>query len=529
MTPRSAAVDLVVVGGGINGAGIARDAAMRGLSVALFEKGDFCSGTSAWSSRLIHGGLRYLEYLELSLVYESLKERCILQRIAGHLVRPVRLSIPIYAGAKRGRALIRLGLKAYDLLSFGKGLPNHDMLSRDDALDREPGLNPDGLRGMGRYFDAQVRFAERLVLENILDARGHGALVANYSPVTTILEQGGRLCRVVYRDGPDGPERNIETRAVVNAAGPWVDAVLTTSAVRSPDLIGGTKGSHIVVSRFDGCPRDAIYVEARRDGRPLFIIPWNGLVLIGTTDSRYDGSLDSVRASSVEVDYLLAECNRVFPRAGLNPGNVHYAYAGVRPLPRRESGSESAITRRHIIHQHSVRGLYSIVGGKLTTYRNLARQAVDAVVRDLGLDVPPSRSAELPLPGARSLAAAEAALSARGWLSGDGVRRLLDIYGGRVLDMLDEVDTGGLPAGALDAAGRVLAAEAGFALGAEQAVTLADLVHRRLMLGFDADQGRSLYRALADEAARAGGWTAERRQAELDALSAYSDSFLIAR
>ena len=530
MTKQSAAVDLVVIGGGINGAGIARDAAMRGLSVALFEKGDFCSGTSAWSSRLIHGGLRYLEYFELPLVYESLNERRILQRIAGHLVRPIRISIPIYAGARRGRGLIRLGLTAYDLLSFRKVLPNHDMLSRDETLTEEPGLKPEGLRGMGRYFDAQVSFAERLVLENVLDAEGRGATVANYSPVTGILDEGGQVCGVTYRDGPGGSERHVETRAVVNAAGPWVDAVLATAAEPAPDLIGGTKGSHVIVSRFDGCPTDAIYVEAASDGRPFFIIPWNGLVLIGTTDIRYDGSLDSVRATAAEVDYLLEECNRVFPRAGLAPNDVHYAYAGVRPLPKRESGPESAITRRHIIHKHgdNARGMYSIIGGKLTTYRNLARQTVDSVVRDFGLDAPPSRSDESPLPGMHSLDDAEAALKARGWLSDDGVRRVLDVYGGRVLDIVADVDAGRLPAGALDDAGRVLAAEAGFALHAERAVTLSDLVHRRLMLGFDADQGRPLYPALADEATRAGQWTPERRQAELDELNAYSDSFRIA-
>ncbi len=527
MTKRPAAVDLVVIGGGINGAGIARDAAMRGLSVALFEKGDFGSGTSAWSSRLIHGGLRYLEYFELPLVYESLNERRILQRIAGHLVRPIRIAIPVYTGARRGRGLIRLGLTAYDLLSFRKVLPNHDMLNRDETLAAEPGLNSDGLCGMGRYFDAQVRFAERLVLENVLDAEGHGAMAANYSPVTGVLDGGSRVRGVTYRDGPDGPERSIEARAVVNAAGPWVDSVLATAEEPAPDLIGGTKGSHVVVSRFEGCPTDAIYVEAKSDGRPFFIIPWNGLVLIGTTDIRYDGGLDSVRATTPEVDYLLAECNRVFPLAGLGPDDVHYAYAGVRPLPKRTSGPESAITRRHIIHKHGdgLGGMYSIIGGKLTTYRNLARQTVDGVVRDLGLDVPPSRSDEFPLPGMHSLGDAEAALNARGWLSDEGVQRVLAVYGGRVLDMIAEVDAGRLPAGALDEAGRVLAAEAGFALATECAVTLADIVHRRLMLGFDADQGRPLYPALADEAARIEQWTPERRQAELDELNAYSDSF----
>lgn len=270
--------DLVVVGGGVNGAGIARDAAMRGLSVALFEKSDFCSGTSAWSSRLIHGGLRYLEYLEIPLVFESLNERRTLQRIAPHLVKPIRLAVPIYEGGRRGRGVIRLGLVLYDLLSFRKSLPNHDLLDKREALAAEPGLNPEGLNALARYYDAQVTYIERLVLENVLDAAEHGAAVFNYSPVIQVLEEDGVATGVAYRGRGDEERREVRASVVINAAGPWVDKVLDTAQSREQKLIGGTKGSHVVVSRFPGAPTEAIYVEARSDGRPFFILPCNGLV-----------------------------------------------------------------------------------------------------------------------------------------------------------------------------------------------------------------------------------------------------------
>jgi glycerol-3-phosphate dehydrogenase len=378
--------DVAVIGAGINGAGIARDAALRGLRVIVLEQDDICSGTSAISSRLIHGGLRYLEYAEIPLVFESLRERITLRRIAAHLVKPIRICIPIYESAKRGMLLIRLGMIAYDLLSVGKTVPRHDMLSRNAAIENEPGLQKLGLCGAARYFDAQVTFAERLVLENLLAARLAGAEIRTYSRVTEIKLERGTVASLVYVDGLTGERHEVVVKVIVNAAGPWVDQVLTTTAHTVPKLIGGTKGSHIIVGTFDGAPRDAYYVEASADGRPFFIIPWNGMYLIGTTDIRYDEDLAEIRASRAEVDYLLAETNRVFPAAALGPDDINYAYAGVRPLPRRERGPESSITRRHIIKRNRkiARGLISIIGGKLTTYRHLAEQTVNRVGNSLG-------------------------------------------------------------------------------------------------------------------------------------------------
>ena len=344
--------DVAVIGAGINGAGIARDAALSGLRVIVLEQKDLCSGTSAVSSRLIHGGLRYLEFGELSLVFESLRERITLRRIAAHLVKPIRICIPIYASAKRGPLLIRLGMMTYDLLSAGKTVPGHEMLGRDAMIAEEPGLATQGLRGAARYFDAQVTFAERLVLENLLAARAAGAEVRTYSAVTRINVEHGAVKSLEYVDTVTRQQHEVAVSVIVNAAGPWVDEVLSIAPGASPRLIGGTKGSHIIVGSFEGAPRDAYYVEAAADGRPFFIIPWNHLFLIGTTDIRYDGNLSEIRASREEVDYLLAETNRVFPAAGLEFGDIHYSYAGVRPLPRRDKGPESSIPRRRSRPDH---------------------------------------------------------------------------------------------------------------------------------------------------------------------------------
>lgn len=282
--------DLIVIGAGINGAGIARDAAMRGLKVLLLDKGDIGSGTSSWSTRLIHGGLRYLEHGELGLVRESLRERETLLRIAPHLVRPLPLLIPIYKEARRGRWLVRAGMVAYDLLSPGRSLPGHRMLSVAETLREVPELNPEGLVGAAIYYDAQVEFAERLVLENVLSAVEHGGQLITYACVEKLQETDSKVVGVEFsRPGPSAVVRDrmfhgeegglapalgsAKATMVINAAGPWVDRVLSGSD--SPRLIGGTKGSHLIVGPFPGSPTTAIYVEAATDGRPFFIIPWN--------------------------------------------------------------------------------------------------------------------------------------------------------------------------------------------------------------------------------------------------------------
>ena len=383
--------DVIIIGAGINGAGIARDAAMRGLKVLVIEKGEVGSGTSSASTRLIHGGLRYLEHFEFGLVRESLRERETLLRIAPHLVRPLAITIPIYKQSKRGRLMIRAGMIFYDLLSWGKALPRHRMLSRAETLERWPGLNPDGLLGSALYYDAQVEFPERLVMENVLSARKFGAEVLTYTRVTNFAVADGRVSGVEFVS-EDGQKEFAEATVVINAAGPWIDLVL--EPVKSPKLIGGTKGSHLVVPPFLGAPANAIYVEAHSDGRPIFIIPWNEAYLIGTTDVRFEGDPDEVRCEPWEIDYLLSETNLALPDAHLTRDSILYTYSGVRPLPATDDKDEQSITRRHFIREHPrLPNLLSIVGGKLTTYRSLAEECVDLIFRKLGKDSPPCRTA----------------------------------------------------------------------------------------------------------------------------------------
>ena len=296
---RASRYDVIIIGGGINGAGIARDAAMRGLKVLLIEKGELGCATTSASTRLIHGGLRYLEHFEFGLVRESLREREILLRIAPHLVRPLAITVPIYKQSKRGRLTIRAGMILYDLLSSGKSLPRHQMLSRPETLERWPGLNPEGLIGSALYYDAQVEFPERLVVENVRSAREFGAEALTHPRVTKLAIEGVEFV------GDDGQKQFAEAAVVINAAGPWIDLVLELAPVKSPKLIGGTKGSHIIVAPFPGAPENAIYLEARSDGRPIFIIPWNKIFLIGTTDVRFEGDPDEVRCEDWEIDYLL--------------------------------------------------------------------------------------------------------------------------------------------------------------------------------------------------------------------------------
>ena len=286
-----------------------------------------------------------------------------------------------HKNARRGACTIRAGMWLYDLLSIRKTSPRHRFLSRQQALQKIPSLESRNLEGAAVYYDAQVEFAERLVLENALSAAEHGATIKTYTRLDNFVANEKSIIEVQLVNQTTGQTKAARAAIVINAAGPWVDEVLQKGAASEP-LIGGTKGSHIVVSPFAGAPTTSLYVEAEKDGRPFFIIPWNGKYLIGTTDIRFEEG-DDVRASHSEVDYLLRETARVLPAAGLTTRNVLYTYSGVRPLPFTGE-KESRITRRHFIRQHSqFASLLSIVGGKLTTYRSLAEEAVDLSFRKM--------------------------------------------------------------------------------------------------------------------------------------------------
>jgi glycerol-3-phosphate dehydrogenase len=508
--------DLIVIGAGINGAGIARDAAMRGLSVLLVDKGDIGGGTSSWSTRLIHGGLRYLEHAEFGLVRESLREREILFRLAPHLVKPLPMLIPLYRGARRSPWTIRAGMIAYDLLSTGKSLPGHRMLSHAEALDQAPGLEPKGLLGAAVYNDAQVEFAERLVLENALSAQHHGASVRTYTRVEQFVIEDDRVVGVELTNLISGERYSARGRITINAAGPWVDEILgASSGVR---LIGGTKGSHLVVGRFPGAPQTALYVEAGADSRPFFIIPWNGNFLIGTTDKRFEGSPDGAAIDEAEIEYLLGETNRVIPGAKLTRESILFSYSGVRPLPFTSNKHEQSITRRHFIHSHGKpRNLFSIIGGKLTTYRSLSEEAVDLVVRTMGRKAPRCRSKDEPLPGGAmlDLGGLPDELVNRG-LSAATIDHLSRVYGMRAGEVMKLADDDPTLLEIFDSETGAIGAEVVFAFKHELAQTLRDCLLRRTMVGLNSTNGKDAVHAAAHIAQRHLDWSTERVKDEIE-------------
>jgi glycerol-3-phosphate dehydrogenase len=526
--------DAIIIGAGINGAGIARDAAMRGLKVLLLDKGDLCSGTSSWSSRLIHGGLRYLEHGELGLVRESLRERERFLRLAPHLVRPLPMLIPIYKGGRRGKLLIRAGMILYDLLSFDKSLARHRMLSRAETLRRIPGINHDGLRGAARYYDAQVEFAERLVVENALSARERGAMILTNARVERLVVEGDTVRGVEFTDLRGGGVHRARASITLNVAGPWVDRILTGARHSSEPLLGGTKGSHLIVDEFTGAPTEALYVEAVEDGRPFFIIPWNEKYLIGTTDTRYVGDLDRVEACEGEINYLLRETNRVLHTARLARGSVLYTYAGVRPLPFVHKRAESGITRRHFIHDHApgLNNFLSIVGGKLTTYRNLSEQAVDLLLAKLSRKAAPCTTAEQVLPGAltKDFNAFRAKLKeSYKELPESLSERLLRIYGTRAVSVLKLCEEDSTLLQIFDDETGAVGAEIVLAFRDEMAETLSDCLMRRTMVGLNSSAGLNAVEAAAQVALRHLGWSEERAALEIADYHKYVERFHPAR
>ena len=522
--------DLIVIGAGINGAAIARDAAMRGLRVVLLDKNDISSGTTSWSTRLIHGGLRYLEYFEFGLVRESLRERERLLHNAPHLVQPLAMILPIFAGAKRGKLLIRTGMSLYDVLSFDKSLDHHRLLSTRETLARVGSLERDGLKGSAVYFDAQATFAERLAVENVLSARQHGAAVRTYTEAGRLVTEGAVVRGVEVTDRLTGETAILRGRWVVNVAGPWVDEVLTGAPAGkiTRRYIGGTKGSHLVVRPFPGAPQDALYYEAKRDGRVVMVVPWNGFYLIGSTDLRYTGDLDDVEVSDEEIDYLLSETNGVLPGAGLTPANILYSYAGVRPLPATTSGNEGAITRRHVIENHApqLRGLLSIIGGKLTTHRSLAEEVVDKICDELAIESH-CVTATTPLPGAAGIAIAPFTreLTAESPLPAATVSRLVSIYGSRATEIVALAAAEPRLAEPFDSETGAIGAEIVFAVEREMAETLADILLRRTMVGLASHAGVGPDLTAATVARDHLGWSPERAAREVAEYRRYVERF----
>jgi glycerol-3-phosphate dehydrogenase len=517
--------DLIVIGAGINGVGIARDAALRGLKVLLLEKQDIGCGTSSDSSRLIHGGLRYLEYGEVGLVRESLHERERLLHTAPHLVKPISVLIPLYSWNKRKPWKIRVGMIAYDVFSFDKSLEHHHMLTREQMLKRTPGLDPDGLLGAALYYDGQVDYVERLCLENALSAHNQGALVLTYARVDKLIVEDNAVRGVEFTDLLQGRVHTARALVTVNAAGPWVDQVLDRLNRPVKRMIGGTKGTHLVVDAFPGAPQDFLHYETRSDGRAILIIPWNGKYLLGATDIRYEGDLDHVEADEREIGYLIEETNRVIPDAHLTRDSVLFDFCGVRPLPYKEKGSEGSISRRHIIYDHapSLQGLISIIGGKLTTYRNLSEQTVNKVFKKLGTKAPKCATVRILLPGATVDFPAFSAWFKKRYTSlpEETAQHLLRVYGKRAIEVVEFAAQDPDLLQPFSPQTGAISAEILMAFEREMAQTLSDVLLRRTMVALDSEVGQGADEAAAKIAQKYLGWDRTRAQQEVAAYREY--------
>jgi glycerol-3-phosphate dehydrogenase len=519
--------DVVVIGGGMAGAGIARDLALRGLGVALVEKNDFAWGTTSRSSKLIHGGLRYLELFDFGLVRESLRERERLQRLAPHVVRPLPFLVPIYRDSSRGLIKVRVGLTLYDWLTPGRDRERYRVLSTIDALSLEPGLRAQDLKGAGYYFDDLLVFPERLCLENVLSAARHGARVFNYAEVEEVVrDPRGAPEGVRVRDLLTDRVATLRARVVVNATGPWVDRIRARAGIaeRGARVVRTTKGIHCLLPRLT----DRAIYHSTGDDRMIFIIPWREFSLVGTTDTDFDGDLDRLAATADEVEYLLSEVRQAVPDRRVAVDKVAYTYAGVRPLSYEEGRRASDVSRAHkVVSEHGGRFL-SITGTKLTCFRSLAAEAGDVAMRALGRRTP-SRTHRLTLDGAdEDVGRAEA----RTWLdvSADAeasglplvtLERLVSTYGRgyrRIVDLAGKVPDG---AERLCPANPEIVAQLHHAVHDEMAVSLQDVLLRRTGIGTSACQGLDCAEAIAQRMGRLQGWTARRISAELDAYGAH--------
>jgi glycerol-3-phosphate dehydrogenase len=515
--------DAVIIGGGMAGAGIARELALRGLSCILLDKGDFASGTTSRSSKLIHGGLRYLELFDFALVRESLREREILARIAPHLIHPLPFLVPVYRGGTRSLIKVRVGLRLYDFLRPGKPTERYRTIEPDRALAFEPTLQPDDLLAAGYYFDDLLLSPERLCLENVLSARRAGARTLNYARAEELrpLPGGGWTVRV--RDLVGGDAVTLTGHVVVNAAGPWVDRLREIAGVgaeRGP-VLRTTKGAHLLLPRLT---ERAIYLSSR-DDRMVFVIPWREFSLVGTTDTDFEESPDRVWASRDDVAYLIGETQRVLADPRVSEANVVYAYAGVRPLTFKAGKRESAVSRQHRVFAEGPSGRFlSITGTKLTCFRSLAQRAADHVVRRLGRGGP-SRSARLMLDGSDEEASAlevqamldvTEAVRASGLEPGQ-VEMLVHTYGRRARAVLDLARR--LPGGAerLCKSAPEITAQLHWAVDSELAVSLQDVLLRRTGIGTGSCLGLDCAAAIAQRMGGLLGWSARRIDAELDA------------
>jgi glycerol-3-phosphate dehydrogenase len=512
-------VEVLVVGGGVTGAGVALDAVTRGLSTALVEARDFASGTSSRSSKLFHGGLRYLEQMDFQLVREALYERDLtVSRLAPHLVRPVSFLYPLTHYCWE-RIYVGAGLALYDFMGGARALPRHRHLSRRGARALAPALKRSALTGGIRYFDAQADDA-RHTLTLVRTAAAYGARVRSSTEVVGFLREGGRIVGAELRDTETGEHATVRTGVVVNATGVWTDAVQRLADSRGEFKVRASKGIHIVV------PRDRISSETgiilRTERSVLFVIPWGEHWIIGTTDNDWHYGKAHPAASSVDIDYLLDHVNEVLA-VPLTRADISGVYAGLRPLLSGEQEDTSQLSREHAISK-SPRGMVSIAGGKYTTYRVMARDAVDAAVAELGSHVPPCVTDQIPLLGAdgyHALANQVDTLADDLALPRWRIEHLLGRYGALIDDVLAPARDDDFWLEPVPGAGEYLMAEIRYAATHEGALHLDDVLTRRTRISIETNhRGLESMKPVASALGEILGWDDEQITREIAAYDA---------
>lgn len=508
--------DLLVIGGGITGTGIAQDAASRGLKVALIERGDYAIGTSSRSSKLIHGGLRYLAQGDFRVTYESCAERALLQQLAPHIVRARTFLVPVY----RWGYLLQLvtGLWIYDIISQLKNSRFHRRLSIKKSLELAPQLERRDLICGYLYHDCQTNDA-RLVMEVAKSAASYGAVSANYLEVTGVIKAAHRIIGVHARDHISGNDIEVRAHIIVNATGVWMDTVRRFDEPQSERKVRPAKGTHILIPR-SRVPTDTalLFESAARDGRSLFFIPWYEGTIIGTTDTDFQGEIDSPRASQEDIDYIISSAARIFPDAKLTHDDILSSYAGLRPLIDEGNKSTKDISREHRTFE-SDSGLISIAGGKLTTYRRMAQGAVDLVFdrlieRGTKAGLARSKTDKIYLSGLEpgqtlaSLQEEAVRLGERAGIEREIAMHLAEDYGNNARDVITLVSERPALAERLLPHLPFIKAEVVYATRAEQAARLEDFLVRRSRIALlTKDQGQSCTEQIARLMAVELGWS----------------------
>ncbi|MAY80106.1 MAG: glycerol-3-phosphate dehydrogenase [Deltaproteobacteria bacterium] len=518
--------DLLIIGGGITGAGAARDAARRGLSVLVVDQGDVASGTSSRSSKLVHGGLRYLEQGEVALVFEAVAERWVLQTIAPHLVQPMPFLFPIYDDYRMGLFTINIGMWIYDALSLFRSPKIHKKLSQKKVAIVEPGLLSEGLQGAPLYYDCATDDA-RLTLETILDAECSGAQIRTHTRVTKLLRKDGRVSGAKLEDQLTGEAAEVSASVVINATGPWTDWTRRLSGEEVRPSLRPTKGIHIVVNASRFSVNHAVVCLHPDDGRVLFAVPWGEQTYVGTTDTDFEGDPNEVCADHSDVKYIIEATNTFFPDAGLSLDDVVSTWAGVRPLISEDGAEdESSVSREHEIYL-SDDGMITIAGGKLTTYRRMGAEVVRkavAVLKELELLPDTLRSSDTqknPLPGAVSWPASggldtlvqQVVEIGEGQIDERTAKLLSDTYGTRSLHIAEQVSAAHALGEPLIEGRPEIAGQVEFAVNSELARTVSDVMIRRTQLFYrDADQGLGAVDKVAAQMAGMLNWTPEQTQ-----------------